>query len=141
MQIGSDRHEAVLRLVVGSSPCALFLRAFASHWCRVIELLYQPEAHGFSTNFASRKRIAFTNQHFVRRTMGVMNNLIDAAPGAECTRRMIFSASGAFHKNSRLTAGKRGRVRAMAAVRSWMAGERLRLSYERGLAWRRQIWI
>ena len=78
MQIGSDRHEAVLRLVVRSSPGALFLRAFGSHWCWVIELLYQPEAHGFSTNFASRKRIAFTNQHFVRRTMGVMNDLIDA---------------------------------------------------------------
>src|SRR5689334_23754718 len=39
--------------------------------------------------------------------MRVMNDLIDAALGAEFTRRKIFSATGAFHKNSRIAADKK----------------------------------
>src|SRR5947208_136130 len=81
-----------------STPRAFLAHAFGAHWQQLLGLLDQPEAHGFATAIASREQVAFTHQHFVRHAMSMMNDLIDAALGAEFTRRKLFSASGAFHR-------------------------------------------
>src|SRR5437868_11480061 len=92
------RTPYLLRLVARSTSRALLAYALGAHGQRLFCPLEQAEAYGFATAIASREQVAFTHQHFVRHAMGVMDDLIDAALGAEFTRRKLFSASGAFHR-------------------------------------------
>lgn len=94
------------------TPGALLACASGARRRLMAGRLDQAEAHGVTTAFASRETVAFAHQRFVHYAMRMMNDLIDAALDADCSRRMIFSATGAFHKISRLTAGKKGRARA-----------------------------
>jgi hypothetical protein len=89
-------------LDAGLAPGALLARAPGAHRRLLAGLLDQAEAHSFATTIASREAVAFAHQHFVHYAMRVMNDLIDTAVGADLSRRMLFVASGAFHKNSRL---------------------------------------
>ena len=100
MQIGPAgcAMKHLLRPAARSSPRALLARAFGAHGQRLFCLLDQAEAHGFATAIASREPVAFAHQNLVHYAMRVMDNLIDAALGAEFTRKKLISATGAFHK-------------------------------------------
>jgi hypothetical protein len=91
---------AFLRAEDALAAGALLPRAFCPRWRWLTNKLYQPEAHCVSASVASGEQIARLHQHIVSRPMRVVDDLINSALLAECTRKKIVSGTGVFHKES-----------------------------------------
>src|ERR1041384_1729814 len=72
-----------------ASASAFLAHSFCTRGSGPSYLLEQPESNSIAAAVATQKSIPLLNQDIMGQTMHAVHHLIDAAPGAEFTRRKI----------------------------------------------------